>query len=164
MLDISDLFTGAVLFELHAFDMVNELSNILNDFNKKKIALWVQMRFVEVFASLLAEKIMAEGAHIYVNPDEIKWPDGTISKPVESKGKKPRKKKPNSREGVYGRIVHEYGGRKKVPSSQNKENENDVSKAVVVLSSEEEQASANVDQNKKKTRGVCLFFDFFPEI
>ena len=81
--------------------MINELTNILNDFNKKKVALWMQMRFLEVFASVLAEKIMSEGTQIFVNPDEIKWPDGTISKPVDSKTKK-KKKKPNSKDGVYG--------------------------------------------------------------
>ena len=45
------------------------------------------MRFLEVFASVLAEKLMSEGTQIFVNPDEIKWPDGTVSKPVDSKGK-----------------------------------------------------------------------------
>ena len=96
--------------------MMNELCNILHDLNSKKTALWMQMRFVEVLAAMLAERLMANGTQIYINPDEIKWPDGTISKPCESKGKgqKKRKKKPNSKDGVYGRIVNEYGGRKKV--------------------------------------------------
>ena len=137
--------------------MVNELSNLLNDFNKRKIALWIQMRFLEVFASLLAEKIMSDGAHIYVNPDEIKWPDGTISRPVDSKNKK-KKKKPNSRDGVYGRVVHEYGGRKKSSASTEKEKEN--SRPVVVLSEEEQAATA--EQTKKKVEVKYLTSACFP--
>ena len=132
--------------------MVNELSNLLHDFNKQKVALWMQMRFLEVFASVLAEKLMADGTQIYVNPDEIKWPDGTVSRPVDSKGKKKSKKKPNSRDGVYGRVVHEYGGRRKSASastSTDKENP----KQVVVLN-EEEQLAASADQAKKKNRGT----------
>ena len=112
----------------------------------------MQMRFLEVFASVLAEKLMADGTQIYVNPDEIKWPDGTVSRPVDSKGKKKSKKKPNSRDGVYGRVVHEYGGRRKSASastSTDKENP----KQVVVLN-EEEQLAASADQAKKKNRGT----------
>ena len=92
---------GAVLFELHAFDIVNELSNILSDLNSKKTPIWMQMRFVEVLASMLAEKIMMHGTKIFVSPDEIKWPDGTVTKPYESKGLKGRRKKknPNSKDG-----------------------------------------------------------------
>ena len=142
-------FVGAVLFELHSFDMVNEISNTLNEFNKRKIALWMQMRFLEVFASLLAEKIMGDGAHIYVNPDEIKWPDGTVSRPVDSKDKN-KKKKPNSRDGISGRVVHEYGGRKKASASIEKEN----ARPVVVLNEEEQSAAAAEEQTKKKSRGT----------
>ena len=77
--------------------MMNELSNILHELNSKKVPLWMQMRFVEIFASMLAENLMQHGTKIYSCPDEIKWPDGTVSKPVESKGKGRRKKKnPNS--------------------------------------------------------------------
>ena len=92
MLDITDMFTGAVLFELHAFDMVNKLSNILNDFNKKKIALWVQMRFVEVFASLLAEKIMAKGTHIMSIPMKLSGQMVRYRNQLRVKAKNPERK------------------------------------------------------------------------
>ena len=89
----SILFAGAVLFELHAFDIMNELSNILHDLNAKKIPLWMQMHFIEVLAAMLAERLMEHGTQIYINPDEIKWPDGTVSKHCESKGKGQKKEK-----------------------------------------------------------------------
>ena len=94
--------------------MVNELSNILHDLNAKKTPIWMQIRFIEVFASVLAEKLMSHGTKIYFCPDEIKWPDGTLSKPCKSKGLKGQKKKknPTGKDGVYAKIVHEYGGRK----------------------------------------------------
>ena len=140
-------FTGAVLFELHAFDLINELSNILSDLNSKKTPLWMQMRFVEVFASMLAEQLMAHGTKIFVSPDEIKWPDGTVTKPYESKGLKGRKKKknPHAKDGVYGRIVHEYGGRNKKTKSEEAANQ------VLVVNVDNEGGG---DEPKKKNRGT----------
>ena len=45
-----------------------------------------------------------------MDPEEITWPDGTVSKPPSHKKKgKGRKKNPNSKYGVYSLIVHEYG-------------------------------------------------------
>ena len=88
----SVIFAGAVLFESHAFDIMNELSNILHDLNAKKIPLWMQMHFIEVLAAMLAERLMAHGTQIYINPDKIKWPDGSVSKHCESKGKGQNKK------------------------------------------------------------------------
>ena len=41
--------------------MMNELSNILHELNSKKVPLWMQMRFVEIFASMLAENLMQHG-------------------------------------------------------------------------------------------------------
>ena len=133
--------------------MVNELSNLLNDFNKQKVALWMQMRFLEVFASVLAEKLMTDGTQIYVNPDEIKWPDGTVSRPIDSKGNKKKKKKPNSRDGIYGHVVHDYSGRKKTASASTSATNPG---QVVVLNEDEQLAAASAEQAKKKTRGTCV--------
>ena len=96
--------------------MMNELCNILHDLNSKKTALWMQMHFVEVLAAMLAERLMANGTQIYINPDEIKWPDGTISKPCESKGKgqKKRKKNPNSKDGYTGGLSMSMVAAKKI--------------------------------------------------
>ena len=140
---------------------MNELCNILHDLNSKKTALWMQMCFVEVLAAMLAERLMANGTQIYINPDEIKWPDGTISKPCESKGKgqKKRKKNPNSKDGVYGRIVNEYGGHKKNPSTSGA---GDAQNSVMVVNAKEIADTYNKEeQPKKKSRGsVCIAFVF----
>ena len=116
------------------------------------------MRFLEIFASLLAEKLMAEGTQIFVNPDEIKWPDGTISKPVDSQQKR-RKKKPNSKDGLYGRLVNELGGCKK-GNNPKKESEN--ANAVIVVNADEQQSdngnAAGGDQPKKKSWGSYTKF------
>ena len=109
----------------------------------------MQMRFVEVLASMLAEKIMMHGTKIFVSPDEIKWPDGTVTKPYESKGLKGRRKKknPNSKDGVYSRIVHEYGGRKK---AQNTETANNV----IVVNVDGQGDTGSAEEPKKKNRGT----------
>ena len=114
------------------------------------------MRFLEVFASVLAEKLMSEGTQIFVNPDEIKWPNGTVSKPVDSKGKR-KKKKPNSKDGVYGRLVNEMGGRKKAVASTSKEPVKD-DVVIVVNPGEEERpvAGAGGDQPRKKNKGIDI--------
>ena len=105
-------FSGAVLFNLHAMDLIDEIQNLLTDLNKIRTPLWQQMRTVEVLSAVLAEKLVAQGCVINLDPEEIKWPDGTLTKlPPPEKGKR-RKKKPNptSKNGVFGVIVHEYGG------------------------------------------------------
>ena len=79
----------------------------------------MQMHFIEVSAAMLAERLIAHCTQTYITPDEIKWPDSTICKPCDSQGKGQRmrkKKKHNSKDGVYGRRVNEYSGRKKSPN------------------------------------------------
>ena len=48
-----------------------------------------------------------------LDPEEILWPDGTVSKaPANDKGPRGGRKKkvnPNSKHGVFGKIVNEYG-------------------------------------------------------
>ena len=111
----------------------------------------MQMRFVEVLAAMLAERLMANGTQIYINPDEIKWPDGTISKLCESKGKgqKKRKKNPNSKDGVYGRIVNEYGGRKKNPSTSGA---GDAQNSVMVVNAKEIADTSKKEEQPKKEK------------
>ena len=88
-----------------------------------------------------------------MSPDEIKWPDGTVTKPYESKGLKGRKKKknPHTKDGVYGRIVHEYGGRNK------KAKNDEASNQVVVVNVDNEGEKGAGDEPKKKNRGTnCM--------
>ena len=115
----------------------------------------MQMQFIEVFASVLAEKLMSHGTKIYFCPDEIKWPDGTLSKPCESKGLKGRKKKknPTGKDGVYAKIVHEYGGRK------NSKPPSDEANNVIVVNVDANNDQGAGDQPKKKNRGTnCMAF------
>ena len=93
-------------------DLMEEIQNLLTDLNKVRIPLWQQMRTVEILSAVLAEKLLAQGCVINLDPEEIKWPDGTVTKlPPPEKGKR-KKKKPNptSKNGVFGVIVHEYRG------------------------------------------------------
>ena len=73
-------FQGAVLFNLHAYDLIDEISNLLNELNEKLMPLWQQMRSIEILSAVLAEDTMANGTKINLDPEEIEWPDGTISK------------------------------------------------------------------------------------
>ena len=135
---------------------MHELSNILHDLNAKRNPIWLQMHFLEVLAAMLAERLMANGTQIYINPDEIKWPDGTISKPCESKAKsqKRKKKNPSSKDGVYGKIVNEYGGRKKGQNPSTSSAGDGQQDVVVVNAQEIAEQSATEDQPKKKNRGT----------
>ena len=74
---------------------------------------------------------------------------------------KRRKKTPNSKDGVYGRIVNEYGGRKKGPSTSTS-GAGDAQNAVVVENAQEiADTSEKEEQPKKKSRGsVCIAFVF----
>ena len=108
---------GAVLFNLHAYDLLEELTSLLNDLNAKKFPLWQQMRTLEILSALLAEELARNGTQFNLDPEEILWPDGTVSKaPANDKGPRGGRKKkvnPNSKHGVFGKIVNEYGPKNK---------------------------------------------------
>ena len=73
-----------MLFNLHAYNLIGELTELLNDLNGKKFPLWQQMRTIEILSALLAEELMRNGTQINLDPEEIIWPDGTISKAPNS--------------------------------------------------------------------------------
>ena len=159
-----NFFSGAVLFNLHAFDLMNEISQLLNDLNnKKKTPIWMQMRILEILSAELAEKLMENGCKIFVDPEEIYWPDGAISRPVEceSGGKRKRKKKsPTARDGVFGKIITDYGPKKKSSATE----PNSTSSAVVVVQANEDGSGEQVAKKNTKTRKnfnincfACLF-------
>ena len=160
----NEFFIGAVLFNLHGFDLINELSNLLADLDKKrKMALWMQMRAIEIIASVLADRLMQNGTKIFVDPEEIHWPDGTVSKPCESEtGNKKKKKKRNAtaKDGVFGKIVHEYGPRKKASASASTSNETR-STVVVVKPQDAQDGSGDQAPKTPKRRGMekCITLD-----
>ena len=156
LLCMAIFLTGAVLFNLHGFDLVNELSNLLRDLNsQKKTPLWMQMRILEILSAELADKLMQNGCKIFVEPEEIIWPDGLISRPSEcdSSGKKKRKKKsPTAKDGVFGKIITEYGPKKKVSASASTSTENNV---VMVRPSDDAGAGDQIAK-KSKTRKQAI--------
>ena len=96
------------------------------------------MRTVEIISAVLAEQVMANGTKINLDPEEIAWPDGTVTKPPshDKKGKGTRKKNLNSKHSVYGRIVHEYGPKATV----SKEN---LTSSTVVINKESAENNIN---------------------
>ena len=75
------------------------------------------MRTLEILSAILAEELMRNGNQINLDPEEIIWPDGTMSKAPDHGGgpRGGRKKKniPSSKNGVFGKIVNEYGPKNK---------------------------------------------------
>ena len=107
-------FEGAVLFNLHATDLFDELALLLNDLSKAKMPLWQQMHVIEILSATLVEDLIANKTVFHLDPEEIIWPDGTITRAPtnerKGKGKGSKKKSnPNSKFGVFGKIVHEFG-------------------------------------------------------
>ena len=70
------------------------------------------MQTIEILSALLAEELMRNGTQINLDPEEIIWPDGTISKaPIHEKGPRGGRRKkinPNSKNGIFGKVVNEY--------------------------------------------------------
>ena len=106
-----------MLFNLHAYDLIAELTELLNDLNGKKFPLWQQMRTIEILSALLAEELMRNGTQFNLDPEEIIWPDGTISKPPLNekgpRGGRRKKNNPNSKNGIFRKVVNEYGPKNK---------------------------------------------------
>ena len=75
------------------------------------------MHTLEILSAILAEELMWNGTQINLDPEEIIWPDGTISKAPDHekgpRGGRKRKNSPSSKNGVFGKIVNEYGPKNK---------------------------------------------------
>ena len=76
---------------------MNELSNLLHQLNERKMPLWQQMRTIEIVSAVLAEELMSQGTVINLDPEEIQWTDGSISKPPQNDKKAKGRKKTNLR-------------------------------------------------------------------
>ena len=97
---------------MHASVLDDELREFLYNLNKDKMTIWKQMRCLEILAAVIAEKLMDQGTKILIDPDEIVWPDKTVTRPP-SKGqlkklKKNGKNQDKTKHGVFGDIVHKY--------------------------------------------------------
>ena len=160
-----------MLFNLHAFDLIDQISALLNDMNKKRFPLWQQMRTIEVLSAVIAEELMARNTLIHLDPEEICWPDGNVTKPPSNETKKGRgkakKKNPNSKHGVFGKIVHEYGVKSTVSREQLTSN------MVLVTAQEQQQEKEKEASEKENGQGrrngnfrkylflICLEFNNF---
>ena len=65
------MFAGAVLFNLHALDIKDQIQLLLFELVQEKMVLWKQMRCLEVTAAIVAETLMEMGVQIMTSPEEI---------------------------------------------------------------------------------------------
>ena len=126
----------------------------------------MQMRILEIIAAELADRLIQHGTKIYVDPEEIHWPDGTITKPAENEsGKKTKKKKksPTARDGVFGKIVSDYGPKKKSGSTSTSTAVPQEPNNVIVVNPQNQQDDGSGDQaskNKKRRKTYSSFLTF----
>ena len=128
------------------------------------------MRTIEVLSAVIAEELMARNTLIHLDPEEICWPDGNVTKPPSNETKKGRgkakKKNLNSKHGVYGKIVHEYGVKSTVSREQLTSN-------IVLVTAQEQQEKEKEASEKENGQGrrngnfrkylflICLEFNNF---
>ena len=91
--EICFYLAGAILFGIHSEDLCNELRELVSELNKTKIALWKQMRIIEIIAADLADRLTQGGTKFEMEPDRVIWPDGTITKKSTPSGRSKRTKK-----------------------------------------------------------------------
>ena len=99
---------GAVLFNIHALDLQDEIQLLLYDLAKEKMPIWKQMRCLEILATILAETLMEMSVKFLTTPEEIHWPMGCITCPGAQAPVKKGKRAVKKQGGVFGQIVHEY--------------------------------------------------------
>ena len=152
---------GAILFNIHSDDLCDELTALLVELNKNKIALWKQMRIIEIIAAELADRLSQGGTKFEMEPERIIWPDGTITK-KNNPTTQSRKKKAHpaaSKHGLYGVIVAQYSNPKKTPSASTSATpETSVSIIVERPDAESNAAAAPAPKAKQVRRGTFSVF------
>ena len=99
---------GAVLFNIHALDLQDEIQILLYDMAKEKMPIWKQMHCLEILAAIVAETLMEMSVKFLMTPEEIHWPMGCITRPGANAAVKKGKRVSKKQGGVFGQIVHEY--------------------------------------------------------
>ena len=154
---------GAILFNIHSDDLCDELTALLVELNKNKIALWKQMHIIEIIAAELADCLSPGGTKFEMEPERILWPDGTITK-KNNPTTRSRKKKAHpaaSKHGLYGVIVAQYSNPKKNPTpsaSTSATPETSVSIIVERPDAESNAAAAPAPKAKQVRRGTFSVF------
>ena len=70
------------------------------------------MRVIEIAAAVVAERLMDNGTQFIMDPNQVIWPDGKITKmpSPQKKGRARTKKVPaTSKNGVFSKIIQSYG-------------------------------------------------------
>ena len=99
---------GAVLFNIHALDLQDEIQLLLYDLAKEKMPIWKQMCCLEILAAIVAETLMEMSVNFLTTPEEIHWPMGCITRPGAHAAIKKGKRSTKKQGGVFGQIVHDY--------------------------------------------------------
>ena len=155
---------GAILFNIHSDDLCDKLTALLVELNKNKIALWKQMRIIEIIAAELADCLSQGGTKFEMEPERILWPDGTITK-KNNPTTQSRKKKAHpaaSKHGLYGVIVAQHSNPKKTPSASTSVTpETSVSIIVERPDAESNAAAAPAPKAKQVRCGTFSVFSQF---
>ena len=72
------------------------------------------MRVLEIVAAQIADDLKKGGTKFEMDPDRVTWPDGTVTKKIAPSKKGKKNPPPGSKHGVFGVIVAQYGGKKKI--------------------------------------------------
>ena len=109
---------------------------------KEDLVLWKQMRCVEITAALIAETLLELGVSIITQPEEIHWPNGTVSKAPEPGKKKKggKKNEKKNKHGIFGQIVSDLAP--KLPKQKSSNDE---------VSSEPDESASSATKKTKPT-------------
>ena len=156
------------MFGIHSEDLSDELIDLVTEMNKSKVALWKQMRIIEILAAELADCLGESGTKFEMEPDRVIWPDGTITKKntPSTRSKRTKKVLPAvSKHGLYGVILAQYGHAKK-KTVQNTADAGSTSTAststcqsgvIVERADAETPVPSAAPKAKQVRRGTCLF-------
>ena len=155
------VLTGAVLFNLHALDLKDQIQGLLFDLIKEKMVLWKQMRCLEVTAAIVTETLMEIGVNILLSPEEIHWPTGEVTKPGPGpKKKKGGKKAEKNKHGIYSQLVTELSPTLPVVNSEavSPKKKQPVSMKAKVTKKQQavDTSDVDVDEDPEKTGHVGL--------
>ena len=134
-------------------DLKVELQNLLFELAKEDMVLWKQMRSIEITAALIAETLIELGVSIITQPEEVHWPNGSVSKAPEP-GKKKRggkKVEKKNKHGIFGQVVSDLAP--KLPKQGNRSNGKGSNESSNNSSTGACSASTKSRKNSAKSKG-----------
>ena len=119
------MFAGAVLFNLHALDIKDQIQMLLFELVQEKMVLWKQMQCLEVTAAIVAETLMEMGVQIMTSPEEITWPTVEVTKPATPvPRKRGGKRAAKNKHGIYGELVSDLAPKLPLDNSNQQQSSN----------------------------------------